>query len=220
MKGVLIELIPGFGASIPNVIAFQFNPETLRHSWTQPQASKPGSDPLAVQGMPGETFSFSLAMDATDQLALAENDPQGIDARAGGIYSRLAALEMLMFPADVNATSGLTNTSASTGESRPVPAAQLPAVLFVWGAGRIVPVRVTSLTITEKLFDKSLNPTHADAQIELSVLTPSDFGSLTGPLKTFVPGAYKYSQGRRMALAILNLNNAAGSIDLPVLPGF
>ena len=37
-----------------------------------------------------------------------------------------------------------------------VPASQLPTVLFVWGPGRIAPVRVTTLTITEKLYDGTL----------------------------------------------------------------
>src|ERR1700690_3044709 len=98
MKGALVELMPAFGASLPNVVAFQFNPETLRHSWTQPQASTSGSNPLAVQGMPGESFSFSLAMDATDQIALGWANPQGAIANASGIYTRLSALEMLLFP--------------------------------------------------------------------------------------------------------------------------
>ena len=47
-------------------------------------------------------------------------------------------------------------------------------MLFVWGLQRIVPVRVTDLTITEKLYDTALNPIHADAQIGLRVLTPDE----------------------------------------------
>ncbi len=33
---------------------------------------------------------------------------------------------------------------------RQVPPAQLPTVIFVWGPGRIVPVRVGALSITER----------------------------------------------------------------------
>ena len=41
---------------------------------------------------------------------------------------------------------------------RKVPVDTMPVVLFVWGLGRILPVRVTTLTLTEKLYDVSLNP--------------------------------------------------------------
>lgn len=218
-KGALISLMPTFGAPLPNIIAFQFNPETLRHSWSQSQATTPGSDPLAIAGMPTETFSFTLAMDVTDQLALPAGHPLLIDAIEGGIYSRLAALEMLMFPlATTNALTGTTSTAAGR-QQRAVPAAQLPTVLFVWGEGRILPVRLTSLVITEKLFDASLNPTHADAQIEMRVLTPADFESAPLALKVFATGAYVYSQERRKLRALVNLGAAAGSIELPTFPG-
>ena len=48
----------------------------------------------------------------------------------------------------------------------------MPVVLFAWGLGRIVPVRVVSLTITERLYDTLLNPVHAEAQVGLQVLHP------------------------------------------------
>jgi hypothetical protein len=191
-KGALVELMPAFGVSVPNVVAFQFNPETIRHSWTQAQP-KGGANPLAVQGMPGETFSFSLAMDVT----------------LNGIYARISALEMLMFP--------VKSPPGGPGGRRTTPAAQVPAVLFVWGDGRIVPVRVTSLTITEKLFDAALNPTHADAQIELRVLTPTEL-KWVGKLKTVATAAYHYTQTRREAEAVLNLA-AAQSFTMRPFPG-
>lgn len=212
MKGALVELMPALGASQPNVIVFQFNPETLRHSWTQPQP-KGGSNPLAVQGGPGETFSFNLAMDVTDQLALEAHDPQRIDAQANGIYSRISALEMLLFPVKPGPGGG-----APSGGRRAVPAAVVPSVLFVWGDGRIVPVRVTSLTITEKLFDAALNPTHADAQIELRVLTREEL-KWVGQLKTLVTAAYDYTQTKREVGAAFNTTSAAQAFTLRPFQG-
>ena len=209
MKGALVEFAETFGASTPNVIVFQFNPETLRHTFSQPQSASSGSNPLAVQGMPGDTFSFTMSMEVTDQI-IDGNDAAQLDARMNGIYSRLSALEMLMFPVTA-ATPG--------GGDRDVPAFQLPTVLFVWGPGRIVPVRVTSLSITEKLFDSLLNPTHAEATIELRVVTTQELDSLTGPLKAIAQAAYHYTQHKRELLALVNINNAAGSLDLPPLPG-
>jgi hypothetical protein len=94
-----------------------------------------------------------------------------------------------------------------------VPAAQLPTVLFIWGPGRIVPVRVTALTITEKLYDSTLlNPTHVEAQVGLRVLTQEELKYVDGPLGSLANTAYSYSQGLREALALANLANAVESI--------
>ena len=86
-------------------------------------------------------------------------------------------------------------------------------MLWAWGPGRILPVRVTSLTITEKLYDPTLlNPIHADAQIGIRVLTPEELVFVNGPLKDLAKAAYTYSQTLRQALALANLANAAESI--------
>jgi hypothetical protein len=208
VKGALVELKEG----APNVVVFQFNPETLRHSWSQ-EAAPAGANPLAVQGVPGESFSFAISMEVTDELTDA-NPAVVLDATLNGLYARLSALEMLMFP---TAMPGLAGVGAAG--DREVPAAQVPTVLFVWGLGRIVPVRVTSLTITENIFDAQLNPTHAEATLELRVLTPTQLDALQEPFKTFAKGAYNYTQGKRVALAVANLIHTAGAIELPPLPG-
>jgi len=210
-KGAFAAFTSAVGTSAPNLVVFQFNPETLRHAWTQPKAAA-GSNPLAVQSVPGESFSFTLAMDVTDALGVP-GLPAFADATDNGIYSRLAALEMLMFPVAANNT--LTNPSNVGGGKRAVPALQVPTVLFAWGDGRIVPVRILSLTITEKLFDAKLNPTHADAAVDLRVLTPSELEACAGPLQKFATAAYQYTQHRRELNALANLNAAAGSIQLP-----
>jgi hypothetical protein len=233
MKGALVEMMSAFGASVPNVVIFQFNPETLRHTLSQSAAAttqpgQSGSNPLAVSGVPSETFGFSLAMDVTDQFA--DPDPTvKADAKRFGIYARIAALETLLYPSPPSdqPTGGSTNSGSSNssgGEKRPTPAAQLPTVLFVWGTGRILPVRVLSLTITEKLYDEDLNPTHADAQLELRVLTPAELQSLTGTLKDIATGAYAYSQKKRELFAAANLGDAGraviGMVKDAHLPGF
>jgi hypothetical protein len=238
LKGALIEFKPLFGPPVPNVILFQFNPETMTHTWTQPEPTGGEGVPtsggartnaLAVQGLPGESFTFSIAMDARETIA--DGGPMGPAAETSGVYTRLAALEMLQYPvpAPDRGLVGSVTASGTAGASiggalgggqarRRVPQNQLPTVLFVWGPGRIVPVRVTALSITEQLYDGLLNPTSATANLTLRVLTPNELEWVTGPLKDIANGAYDYSQALRKVLAVANLGNARDSITgmLPI----
>jgi hypothetical protein len=105
IKGALIEFMPTFLVPVPNVIAFQFNPDTMMHTWSQPteDAAQPATDadtppnPLIVKGDPGESFTFSLAMDSDDTIAHGSPFAVGL-AKSYGLYPRLAALEMLQYP--------------------------------------------------------------------------------------------------------------------------
>ena len=207
-KGALVNLVPIGGASLPNVAIFQFNPETVRHGWSQGSAGgdssarRRRSNGLAVAGAPSESFSFSLSMDAADQHTDAHPNVRR-DAQQHGLYARLAALELMLHPSPI---------SALLAPGRTTPAAQLPVVLFVWGTTRIVPVRVTSLTNTEKLYDADLNPTHAEAQIDLSVLTPEELRAVTGPAGALAVAAYQYSLSARVVLAAVNLGTTTSGV--------
>jgi hypothetical protein len=227
LRGAFVQFMPTFLVPLPNVVIFQFNPETMTHTWTPaapdttPSAgNKP--NPLAVKGLPGESFSFTLAMDALDMIADGSVVAQGL-ATATGIYSRLAALEMLLYPTGSFTSNKLLGSvsaaiSSALGGSAPttdptVPQYLMPTVLFIWGPARILPVRLTSLTITEKLYDATLlNPTHAEAQVGLQVLTPDEVTALSDSLKSIATVAYDYSQAFRQAMALANLANAAESI--------
>ncbi len=229
LKGALISFMPTFVGVIPNVIVFQINPETISHAWSEAtsaigQTTSNGrtiSDPLAVSGVPGETFSFTLVMDANDEIAdIGTNPIAGGLATASGAYIHLAALEMLQYPmASASALLGqvsaaLSSPGAVDTPSTSVPASQVPVVLFVWGPQRIVPVRVTQLTITEKLYDALLNPVQAEAQITLSVLTPEELLAVQGPMRDVANIAYVYTQGLRQAQAVANLADTASIIGL------
>ncbi len=223
LRGALIEFMESFPIPVPNVILFQYNPETMTHTWTPAKTggvSAPGqspSNPLAITGDPEEAFSFTLMMDSNDTIADGSAVTAGL-AEISGVYPRLAALEMLLFPTappgggligSVTSALGLTSPPAATA----VPQATLPTVFFVWGPGRIAAVRVTTLTITEKIYDGTLlNPIHAEAQVGLKVLTAQELQCLDGILGTIAQGAATYSSGLREALAIANLANAVESI--------
>ena len=227
LKGALVSFSPTFiPLPTPNVIVFQYNPETMTHSWTQPEAaSSPGtegSNPLAVQGMPGESFSFSLAMDANDEIA---------DGSAPTAASRRPAASTAASPASsccctrrgstntlvgaVTAAIGSLLSGSSPKPKRTVPQSVMPVTLFIWGPGRIVPVRMTALTVTEKLYDAALNPTHVDAQLALRVLTPAELKAASASsdvLGSLATVAYEYTLTLRQTLALANLANAAESI--------
>ena len=70
LRGALIEFTETFPLPIPNVIVFQYNPETMTtlDAGGRPIRSRPAatSDPLAITGEPQESFSFTLAMDANE----------------------------------------------------------------------------------------------------------------------------------------------------------
>lgn len=230
VKGALISFMPAFVIPVPNVIVFQYNPETITHAWTSaPPAASAGSDPLAVTGVPGEQFTFTLSVDSNDTIANG-NAVGSVLAEASGVYTRLAALEMLQFPTGTftgglvgavssaisSAASALTGSSSSASQA--VPQSDVPVAIFVWGAQRIVPVRITALSITEKLYDPMLNPTHADVQITLRVLTPQELVAVQGIMGTLANAAYSYSQGLRQVQALANLGDAAESI-IGMLPG-
>jgi hypothetical protein len=242
LKGALISFMPagplGLPA-LPNVIVFQFNPETITHAWTEATAPQPPpSTPdkpaakvsaLATTGDPGESFSFTLIMDSDQQIADISSDPIGGGlATVSGLYSRLAAIEMLQFPnkppsgglvggVTAAASAAGVGASAAGAAQTSVPSMMVPIVLFVWGPLRIVPVRITALSVAEKMFDDLLNPTHAEATITLTVLTPDDIANVPDTLASVAQAAYSYTQGVREVAALANLAESASNV-LGMLP--
>ncbi len=227
LKGALVSFTPTFLTPVPNVTVFQFNPETMTHTWSQPDrgaAAAPtpgveGGSPLAVPGMPGEEFSLSVIFDSNQDI----EDQIPISSQLGevsGVYTRLAALEMLLYPVGGDAMSNLLGQASaalglgggsSSGCNWSVPGSTVPVVLFVWGAYRIVPVRLTELTITEKLYDEILNPVHAEVQLKLRVLTPAEITAAAPGnhvLADLATLAYTYTLGVRQVDALANLGNA------------
>jgi len=230
LKGALVSFTPTFLVPLPNVTIFQFNPESLTHTWSQPDrgaaSAAPGAqngNPLAVPGMPGEEFSLTVIFDSNQDI---EDDVpiSATLAEASGVYTRLAALEMLLYPVTGGAMSQLLGQASAAlglgggsggGPKRTVPSSTVPVVLFLWGAFRIVPVRVTGLTITEKLYDELLNPVHAEVQLKLRVLTPNELTAASQDddlLARVATVAYTYTLGVRQAGALANLGNAPAAL--------
>jgi len=230
LRGALIQFTDSFPLPVSQLILFQYNPETLTRTWTPAHSggqNSPGqspSNPLAITGPPEESFSFSLLMDSNDTIADG-NPITAALAQASGLATRLAALELLLFPATegggglVGAVSAALSGGGPAPSSTAVPAGDLPLVFFIWGPGRVDPVRVTALTITEKLYDSvMLVPVQAEAHIELKVLSTPELRFLSGGLGTLAGAASSYMSSLRQKLALANLANSTDSIAvmLPV----
>ena len=205
LKGAFINLGAGLLGALPNIIIFQFNPERVTRTpkLVKPPAPPRGSgstDSTQQPGDPSESFSFTLKLDAADQLA--QGNPVAV---ASGILPALSALELLMFPTaalkpDLSALLGGGRSSAY--KLTPV---KLNTILFFWGPFRIFPVTVDSLTINETEYDQLLNPIRAEVSVSLQVLTPNQMD----PGATLASGAYAYSEGVKQVMAALNLANTA-----------
>jgi hypothetical protein len=84
---------------------------------------------------------------------------------------------MLVYPESALVIANTALLAAGTIEVVPPIG---PLTFLLWGAKRIVPVRITEFTITEEAHDTRLNPTRAKVSLGLRVLSYSDL-SITNP---------------------------------------
>lgn len=166
-----IVLIDPKTASVIKILALQYNPDTLTRSLQIKGVTGESGDhieALRLKGPPVETIKVEVEIDATDPLEA--NDSQ---ATQEGLHPQLAALETMVYPTSGHLSAN--NIEASMG-SLEIAAEMAPLPLFVFGAKRIVPVRITELSITEEAFDANLNPIRAKVSLGLRVLSVDDIG--------------------------------------------
>lgn len=221
LRGALVEYSGEFLGPIPNLVVFQFNPEELARTVAipAPPAASPGTqanqrEPAQTAAPPTESFTITAKFTAADDLGDGDAIP-----RLFGVGPQIAALEKMVYPAGplggllgqaidaIGDALGL-GSDANAKPQRPIPRQSVPRILFIWGATRVLPVRIKSMTITEKKFDAFLNPVQVEVQIGLEVLSlakdsPDKIGY----------GAQTYSRGIKDAQAVLNL---AKSVELAV----
>ena len=206
LKGAIVGIDPL--NPIASIVVFQYNPEQLSRS-LQPQFAEQGGDRsevLRLKGPPVETLDVDIAIDATDQLETGE----GLAARQG-LHPQLAALEMLIYPKSALTIANTVLLAVGTMEVVPPVA---PLTLFIYGAKRVLPVKLTRLSITEEAHDPALNPIRASAQVGLRVLSTSDL-SITHPGYALFLAHQVVKEGLAVAGSIGNLDAVAGgSVDL------
>ena len=171
IKGAIVGIDP-FNP-LASVVVFQYNPDTLTRTL---QARAAGaqtsqSEALRISGPPEETLRVEVELDAADQLEKA--DPT---ATSTGLYPTLSALEMLLYPKSALVIAN--EVLARVGVIEVIPP-EAPLTLFFWGPKRVLPVRLTSISITEEAFDPDLNPIRARVSLDLRVLSYHDLGLLS-----------------------------------------
>jgi hypothetical protein len=171
MKGAIVGLDP-FNP-LASVIVFQYNPDTLsrtlqaRTTQTSAQQSNPALA-MRLAGPPSETIQLEIELDAADQLATGDGIAESL-----GVTPALAALEMLLYPQSALVVAN--EILAAVGVIEVIPP-EAPMVLLIFGPTRVLPVRLTQLTITEQLFGPSLNPIQAKVSFGVRVLNYDDLG--------------------------------------------
>ena len=171
IRGGLVLVDPKSGR-VQRVLAMQYNPDTLTRT-LQPQAitdTQDRSQALRLKGAPLETIKVDAEMDAADQLEAPDQNRSVVQY---GLAPQLAALETLLYPASGQLIANNQLQSAGTLEITPI---ESPLTLFVWSSQRVVPVRITDLSVTEEAFDPQLNPIRARVSLSMRVLTVDDLG--------------------------------------------
>lgn len=233
LKGAIIQFSAPLLIPIPNLIVFQYNPESMSRSltpWAPPpprdeSATAPDQkqeDPRAQPYDPQETFDLSLELDAADALEEPSSHPVAV---ISGVADRIAALEMLCYPPGESALGGLLNVSvsvsiggggiSSSGGSNldTVPQTTVPVVLFFWGPGRIVPVRITSFSVDEQAYSPVLYPLRAKVTLGLKVLDANAFDEKdTSAVVKIAKACYTFTRAQKEALALANIANSVESI--------
>ena len=212
MLGALVEYGTDFLGPIPNVVIFQFNPETITRTITIPPRAVDATQRETSQaGEPAfERFTVTATFSAADQRG--DLNPVGL---LFGVGPQLAALQAMVYP--VKTPGGLIGaivdavgaqlSPSSPPATQPIPRQQTPRILFIWGLTRVVPVIIESLSITEQIYDGLLNPIEAEVTIGLAVITPDTCSG-----DTIGQGALEYTQMMRDTMATANLTNAAALV--------
>lgn len=215
LKGALVAYKSQLLGVAPNIIVFQYNPaqlsRTLTHrtgqAETESDVGAAKSETFRTSGPPVETIDITVEIDAADQLA----EPQKyMNTVINGLHSALAALELLMYP---TIDQFMQRSLMAIAGSVEIDAMDIPLVLFIWGRNRVLPVRLTSFSVTEQEFDQQLNPIRAEVRLGMKVMSYVDLQEAS-----IGHGIYIAFQTQKELLAQLNLINNIDQISglLPV----
>jgi hypothetical protein len=147
-----------------------------------------------------ETLSFDIRLDATDRMEAGD-----LVATRFGVLPQLSTLELMAQPKSEGVLGQALDALSPPGGFSFTGSTNPPLILFVWGARRVLPVNITSLSVRETEFSTVLDPVRATVSVSLTVIE--------GPNP-----AYAYSRVFGEAQAALNLLGAAELANV-VIPG-
>lgn len=214
LKGALIEYVSDFLGPLPNVVIFQFNPESLtRNIQVPPRPTGASSRETSQAGeIPVEKITLTAHFSAAEQLK-----SNNLLARKFGIGPQLAALEQMVHPsAKISGMIGkaidaigdaIFGGDNKEGPTQPIPREKYPRILFIWGLTRVLPVIVESMNITEQQYDNMLNPIQAEVTLSLAVISINPCSD-----DVVAKGALGYTKLAKEAQAIANLANTAQQV--------
>jgi hypothetical protein len=198
-------------------IIFQYNPGKLTRTIKPGQMEPSGAErqramALRYKGAPEETIDIDIEIDAADQLEAGE-----ANAARLGIFPQLAALEMLLYPPTPEITDN--DRLAQQGNTEVASGYDAPFTLFVWGPQRVLPIILTSFTITEEMFDANLNPVQASVKLSLRALSYSDLNPLHKGYDLFLTYQKKKEEMARLATGSALMSSLGFNPDLQRLRG-
>jgi hypothetical protein len=159
-------------------IPFLFNPDKVTRKISpalkeSQKGTSSGRQDNKSPKLPTENISLTVMVAASE---LTDNQ--------NTVMPLLTALQWLLYPLPSGGPANSTNANH-------VPKYEFPFVMFVWGSqqpGSVeyrLPVKITSINMTEQEFDRNLSPVRAEVQISMDVITSDD-----KKLPEFVKGAY------------------------------
>ncbi len=215
LRGALIEYGTDLIGPIPNVVIFQFNPESLSRSLQVPP--RPQGANTREQTQAGEKTFESISLKAHFSAADMLKDEKVL-AKLFGIGPQLCALEKMVLPsaklagllgAAIDAVAGALGLGGSDQDAptQPIPREKYPKILFIWGLTRVLPVTIDSMKINEIEYDHILNPIRAEVDLAMTVIAIDPCSD-----DWLAKGALEYTTIAKEAQAIANLANTAEQI--------
>ena len=213
LRGALIEYGTSLIGPIPNVVIFQYNPESLSRTLQIPPRPTGATQRETTQAgeKTFEKITFKAHFSAANML-----DEDKELAKLFGIGPQLCALEKMVLPsskiagligAAIDAIGEALGGGGDDAPAQPIPREKYPRILFIWGLTRVLPVTIDSMSISELEYDSILNPLRAEVDITLSVIAVDDCSD-----DVLAKGALEYSTIAKEAQAIANLANTAEQI--------